>query len=71
MRVLDLGCGAGDVSMLAAELVGGSGDRLSASIATKMSSLSPGNGLEGACWCLVLCGDSTVESPVSLDKVGF
>jgi 2-polyprenyl-3-methyl-5-hydroxy-6-metoxy-1,4-benzoquinol methylase len=25
MRVLDLGCGAGDVSMLAAELVGGSG----------------------------------------------
>src|SRR5262249_26099103 len=25
MRVLDCGCGAGDVSMLAAELVGGSG----------------------------------------------
>ena len=25
MRVLDVGCGAGDVSMLAAELVGGSG----------------------------------------------
>jgi ubiquinone/menaquinone biosynthesis C-methylase UbiE len=25
MRVLDLGCGAGDVSMLAAELVGASG----------------------------------------------
>jgi 2-polyprenyl-3-methyl-5-hydroxy-6-metoxy-1,4-benzoquinol methylase len=28
MRVLDLGCGAGDVSMLAAELVGGSGSVL-------------------------------------------
>ena len=44
MRVLDLGCGAADVSMLAAELVGPP-DRSSASIATKMSSLSPGNRL--------------------------